>query len=228
MNTLVLDIRIKIATALFDENPMYDEDIKCDVCFKLWLNDDEFRVWFNEGGCNYIANEATQICSHNDGFQYMLLGFIHRRHIDNLPATQYTDYGIYQIKKWYIKSLLHCDGDLPAWSNSNDETIYYKNGIIHRDGDKPAKISKYGEYWYKNGIIHRDGDKPAVISQLKQEWRVGGLLHREGDKPAVIYTTGRQEWYRYGKLHRINGPAIINSEGDRFYYKNHIKYDVVL
>ena len=42
-------------------------------------------------------------------------------------------------------------------------TEYYKNGVLHRDGDLPAVISARGdlEYW-KNGRRHRDNG-PAVI-----------------------------------------------------------------
>ena len=42
-------------------------------------------------------------------------------------------------------------------------TEYYKNGVLHRDGDLPAVISALGdlEYW-KNGKRHRDNG-PAVI-----------------------------------------------------------------
>ena len=42
-------------------------------------------------------------------------------------------------------------------------TEYYKNGVLHRDGDFPAVISARGdlEYW-KNGRRHRDNG-PAII-----------------------------------------------------------------
>ena len=45
------------------------------------------------------------------------------------------------------------------WGN----TEYYKNGVLHRDGDLPAVISARGdlEYW-KNGRRHRDNG-PAII-----------------------------------------------------------------
>ena len=42
-------------------------------------------------------------------------------------------------------------------------TEYYKNGVLHRDGDLPAVITVGGhkEYW-KNGQRHRDNG-PAII-----------------------------------------------------------------
>ena len=44
-----------------------------------------------------------------------------------------------------------------------DHTEYYKNGVLHRDGDLPAVITVRGhmEYW-KNGKRHRDNG-PAII-----------------------------------------------------------------
>ena len=45
------------------------------------------------------------------------------------------------------------------WGN----TEYYKNGVLHRDGDLPAVISARGDLeYYKNGRRHRDNG-PAVI-----------------------------------------------------------------
>lgn len=43
------------------------------------------------------------------------------------------------------------------------DTIWFKDGVFHRDGDKPAIITWNGtKYYYKNGKLHRDGLKPAV------------------------------------------------------------------
>ena len=46
---------------------------------------------------------------------------------------------------------------------------YYKNGVWHKDIDKPAVIvynldgNVEKEFYYKNGNMHRDGDKPALV-----------------------------------------------------------------
>ena len=57
------------------------------------------------------------------------------------------------------------------WGN----TEYYKNGVLHRDGDLPAVITVRGhmEYW-KNGKRHRDYG------------------------PAIIRTNGVCSWYKNG------------------------------
>ena len=44
-----------------------------------------------------------------------------------------------------------------------------------------------------------------------------GILHRV-DGPAVERSNGDKEWYLNGKLHRINGPALIHSNGFRWWY----------
>jgi hypothetical protein len=46
-----------------------------------------------------------------------------------------------------------------------------------------------------------------------------GQLHRL-DGPAVIRTDGTQEWYVNGKIHRIDGPAIIRKNGSQYWYIN--------
>lgn len=96
-----------------------------------------------------------------------------------------------------------------------------KDGVLHRDGDKPARISPDGlcEWWF-DGERHRSNDKPAVLSAngYRREWWVNGVLHRDGDKPAVV--TYRYEcvaelmWARNGEVHRDgNKPAYVTSNG---------------
>ena len=38
-------------------------------------------------------------------------------------------------------------------------------------------------------------------------WYKKGKLHRE-DGPAVELVRGQKEWYKEGKLHRLDGPAV--------------------
>jgi hypothetical protein len=44
------------------------------------------------------------------------------------------------------------------------------------------------------------------------EYRLYGKRHRV-DGPAIIHTDGTQEWYLNGKFHRVDGPAIIWADG---------------
>ena len=88
---------------------------------------------------------------------------------------------------------------------------WYKNGIRHRDGDKPASILKNGTcQWWKNGQVHRDGDMPSWIGSFGSLiWEKNNRRHRDGDKPALMGVNDQLEWYKNGKLHRVLGPAVI-------------------
>lgn len=52
-------------------------------------------------------------------------------------------------------------------------------------------------------------------------------IHKEG-APAIIADDGGEQWYRHGKLHRDDGPAIIipfNHNGIRYYEFSYYKED---
>jgi hypothetical protein len=111
----------------------------------------------------------------------------------------------------YRNGVLHSFNDNPAVSNK-EKQAWYKEGELHREGDKPALIeldSGISSY-YINGKLHRDGDDPAVESNWFSQWYKDGLLHRENDLPAVV-DDEQYEWYRSGKRHRDGGkPAFKN------------------
>ena len=48
-----------------------------------------------------------------------------------------------------------------------------------------------------------------------QEWWLNGKLHRE-DGPAIV-DGDFQEWYLNGKLHREDGPAVVNGDDQEWY-----------
>ena len=50
-----------------------------------------------------------------------------------------------------------------------------------------------------------------------------GQLHRE-DGPAVENANGDKLWYINGLLHREDGPAIEHSNGDKRWYINHQRH----
>ena len=55
--------------------------------------------------------------------------------------------------------------------------------------------------------------------QGTKEWYKNGKLHRE-DGPAVIHSDGFKMWLIKGKLHREDGPAKIWPDGYCEYYLN--------
>lgn len=51
-----------------------------------------------------------------------------------------------------------------------------------------------------------------------------GRLHSYDDKPAIVYTHDTKVWYKYGKIHREDGPAIEWVNGDMQFYLNNKCY----
>jgi hypothetical protein len=111
----------------------------------------------------------------------------------------------------YKNGLLHSYDDNPAYTDIDlNRMVWYKNGDIHRDGDKPAVIGDKEQHWYKEGLLHRSDDKPAVIDGYYRGWFRNGLRHRTGDKPAVI-DRNMVLYYENGNFHRTGDkPAVIH------------------
>ena len=96
--------------------------------------------------------------------------------------------------------------------SNNDHTIVsYKLG----SGKVITKV------FTKNNILHCTNG-PAVYSHDSQEYYQEGVRHRDGG-PSVLITMDnyiRAEWWRNGVLHRINKPAIIDSDGVVEYWED--------
>ena len=98
-------------------------------------------------------------------------------------------------------------------SNTEEDTVKIEQ----------INVEDYGkcirETWTnKDGLIHRDNDRPAVILRedknkepFQKEWCQNGMLDRKG-APARIYNNGSvktEEWFEKGLAHRNNGPTVI-------------------
>ena len=59
----------------------------------------------------------------------------------------------------------------------------------------------------------------AKITGRQINWYRNGKLHRE-DGPAVEWDDGTKEWYHNGKCHREDGPAIECAGGTKYWYRN--------
>jgi hypothetical protein len=110
-----------------------------------------------------------------------------------------------EMQGWYKDGLLHREGDLPALIEHSFSTVtsYYINGKLHRDGDMPAVEGFEFSQWFRNGLLHRDGDLPAVVDNFQYEWWVNGKRHRDDDKPAFDdERTDTKQWWVDGVLIR--------------------------
>jgi hypothetical protein len=126
----------------------------------------------------------------------------------------------YATRKNLIASITETRGD-------DGTRFWYKDGKLHRAGDKPAVVLSNGtRFWYKDGKQHRAGDKPAVVlSNGDRFWYKDGKQHRAGDLPAVEGANGTRFWYKEGELHRDGDkPAIEYFDGTRYWYKEGLKY----
>ena len=59
----------------------------------------------------------------------------------------------------------------------------------------------------------------VTITKHLIEWYRNGKRHRE-DGPAIECANGTKEWYLNGKRHREDGPAIEYSDGAKYWYLN--------
>ena len=133
----------------------------------------------------------------------------------------------------------------------NDLLEWRRDGLLHRD-DGPAELEylRGGEAddknfrpvfkasWYQDGVLGRNQsnryemDKSGVASFLAANWdeALSSAASYGPDGAAVqvfCAETGellRQEWHRFGKLHRDDGPAIVHfrdsEETDLRYFRN--------
>lgn len=101
--------------------------------------------------------------------------------------------------------------------------VWTYNGAYHNINDDPAVIINGGEelQWWMHGHRHRpEYLGPAWIkskSGISTYYNLGEIHRRNG--PAMITPTG-WKWYFHGKVSRLDGPAIYDSE----YYKSYIWY----
>ncbi len=102
----------------------------------------------------------------------------------------------------------------PAYVNDND-IMYKKNGLSHREGDLPAEISKTDTGATFNAYkihdqLHREGDKPAIETSdgSHMEWHLAGIPHRPNGKPQTIIKTptmNKTIYVEHGLEHREGG-----------------------
>ena len=60
---------------------------------------------------------------------------------------------------------------------------------------------------------------PVTNANGDKVWYKDGKLHRL-DGPAVDRADGAKEWYKDDKLHRLDGPAVERTNGDKLWYIN--------
>lgn len=120
---------------------------------------------------------------------------------------------------------------------------WIKNGLFHRDNNKPAIVDKLGSnLYYKNGLRHRTTGPAVIVQQYNdgyprypyyeyQWWENGFKLKAvtpqnttyykvidgrsvcHRDHGPAIKEKHRSTWMKNGMRHRENAPAVVYSNG---------------
>ncbi len=152
---------------------------------------------------------------HSESEKLKYFDFLYRKISNNGHFVSYDEYG-----------RLHSFNDKPAKVLASGETHWYKDGKLHRDGDKPAVVeADKGIFrWYKDNKLHRGGDKPAIINKkLGLFWYKDGECHRGGDKPAIILLTGKIRYYTHDFPTKRDEISIEECKKLLYYYINQVE-----
>lgn len=143
-----------------------------------------------------------------------------------IPQT--TKVESFSISMFYNNGNLHRDGFPAVIIHRNSQNLHeemWNDGIIDTSNrytifETPDGTIKY----FKDKILHRDGDLPAIIERNGSKWYYKyGKLHRDNGLPAVEYSNGGKRWYVNDVLYRSsNLPPIILSNGTGYLYINGI------
>lgn len=136
--------------------------------------------------------------------------------------------------------ILYCQSSISyTYNGQNILVIKSVNRLIHNN-DGPSEILEtptgMTETWYYKGYIHRDYN-PAIIIYTytktgrkyisEKHWYKSGQRYRELSPAVIKYTADGniwfRKWYKYNKLHRIDGPSsIVIRDGKKYYeWSNH-------
>ena len=153
----------------------------------------------------------------------------------DVVAVEQNQYDALTMRMYNAGDANH-QNDADVWGDAM--VVWYRYGVRHRDGDRPAVIKSIGtREWYRNGAPHRDdADLPALVSILthvitviEMVWCRNGVEHRDDDRPSRItarghvttttttpMTTTRLEWRQCGKLHRDGDqPSCVSTVHNR-------------
>ncbi len=145
---------------------------------------------------------------------------------ENKPTIEFYDSENNYTRIWAKKDKLHRGNNKPAFISIND-IKYYVNNKLYRSDGKPQRITfenniRHFYYYNKNENVIRIENEKGEYSKFKN-----GKLHTDDDTPAKVYyqeSIKYSEWYRNGILHRENKPAIIGSDGSYCYWRNGRKH----
>lgn len=72
-------------------------------------------------------------------------------------------------------------------------------------------------------IIYHGNGVHNTYKDGTYKWYKNGKLHKDNG-PAIIFFFGQQEWWIDGKKHRLDGPAVVKNDGSKYWFKNGKKH----
>jgi len=87
--------------------------------------------------------------------------------------------------------------------------------LVMEEEEQPIKVSN------RFVFINQCPDFNGCISTDSGEkfWYKDGKLHRE-ERPAIECADGRMYWYKNGEHHRVGGPSVIECDGTKMWYED--------
>ena len=107
----------------------------------------------------------------------------------------------------FFNGELHSYDDKPAYMD-NYCIEYHKFGKLHREGGKPAFITRKGLVrWYKDGKPYFSDSYPKHPCEIREDgamiwYDTEGEYHRDNGLPAIIHKNGKREYFIHGKRTR--------------------------
>ena len=120
---------------------------------------------------------------------------------------------------WYEIDEVRIDNPNSPNNGELGTTSTRMNGLLHSLDDKPAIIRHLEDekVWYTFGEVDRVG-KPAFTSPHTREWRIKGKLHNM-QGPAIVKSDGGREWWLNGYRQPLVTPNVIKGDGTKEWHK---------
>lgn len=112
------------------------------------------------------------------------------------------------------------------WQGSNIYKEYKLAGRLHRDSGYVQIPTRTLTFRNNVSILvnlkRLHNNKPVISSVVPAEIDTGGTQtwYMPDGVKRVVELNGKETWYKYGRVHRTDGPAIIHASGRRTHYLN--------
>ena len=118
------------------------------------------------------------------------------------------------------------DEDVIAYCADKPEPIEWQDFVGHSAIEKVLKVDGEHVELFPCGPEYTQAIKSGAVRRIMNAYgwtschvTNDGQLHRE-DGPAIEQANGNKWWYRNGQQHREDGPAIEWADGDKWWYRN--------